>query len=50
VTNLSETRRQLDEELGDAALNLSSADKDNEGNKTIRAITSPVPEAIKKFR
>jgi hypothetical protein len=32
VTNLSETRRQVDEELGDAALNLSGASKNHEGN------------------
>ena len=38
VTNLSETRRQIDDELGDAALNSGSADKGNEGNMTIKFI------------
>ena len=36
VTNLSETRRQIDDELGDAALNSGSTHKGNEGNMTIR--------------
>jgi hypothetical protein len=40
VTNLSETRRQLNEELGDAALNLSGADKDNGGNAIIKISVS----------
>jgi hypothetical protein len=31
VTDLSETRRQLDDELGDAALNRNNKEKDNEG-------------------
>jgi hypothetical protein len=31
VTNLSETRRQVDEELGNAALNLSGTSKNHEG-------------------
>ena len=38
VTNLSETRRQIDDELGDAALNSGGADKGNEGNTTIKFI------------
>jgi hypothetical protein len=33
VTDLSDTRKQLDEELGDAALNSGSADKEKEGIK-----------------
>jgi hypothetical protein len=31
VTDLSETRRQLNDELGDAALNRNNKEKDNEG-------------------
>ncbi len=38
MTNLSETRRQIDDELGNAALNSGSADKGNEGNMTIKFI------------
>ncbi len=38
VTTLSETRRQIDDELGDAALNSGNADKGNEGNTTIKFI------------
>ncbi len=33
VTDLSDTRKQLEEELGDAALNSGSADKEKEGIK-----------------
>jgi hypothetical protein len=33
VTDLSDTRKQLEEELGNAALNSGSADKEKEGIK-----------------
>ncbi len=43
VTNLSETRRQIDDELGEAALNSGSTDKNNEGNTTIKFIYLDLP-------